>query len=175
MRNPREGKDKIHAQEPQPNLMQSVALICTANICRSVMAHAILAAEIKRRDLALSVCSAGIWDSKGAPPALSVWTTCLQHQTPVPKMESTFIEQLDLANMDYFLVMEAIHARALITALGIPESKVSMLSSYDPSGKAKEITDPMSNGMTTVEQCYLLIQDCLQGFLRRLGHIKPDP
>jgi len=46
------------------SVMPSIALICTANRCRSVMAHAIFVAEARKRSLAVEVYSAGVFDSQ---------------------------------------------------------------------------------------------------------------
>jgi protein-tyrosine phosphatase len=155
--------------------MLSVAFICTANVCRSVMAHAILAAEIRRRNLPMRVYSAGIRDFKGAAPADNAWITCLQHNTPVPKMESTFAGHLELSAIDHFLVMEQMHAKTLISSHDIPENKIAMLSSYDPQKKAREITDPMNQGIVAFEECYGLIQKCIDKYLDSMGYSNPTP
>lgn len=153
--------------------MHSVAFICTANVCRSVMAHAILAAEVARRSLAIQVFSAGIYDFKGTPPADSAWITCLQHQTPVVKMESTFIRDLDLSGIDQFLVMEQHHVDVLAAEFGIDPSRIALLGSYDPKKRGLEIADPMNQGIVEFEHCYARIRDCIHKHLDDLAAVGP--
>lgn len=152
--------------------MHSVAFICTANVCRSVMAHAILAAEVARRALPIRVTSAGIYDFNGTPPAENAWVTCLQHQTPVPKLESTFVGSLDLSSIDHFLTMERHHAEVLTVTYQINRERVALLSNYDPKGRGPDIADPMNQGIVAFEQCYLLLQDCIKHYLDAL--VLPD-
>ena len=152
--------------------MHSVAFICTANVCRSVMAHAILAAEVVRRSLPIRVTSAGIYDFKGTPPADNAWVTCLQHQTPVPKLESTFVGSLDLSSIDHFLVMERQHAEVLTGTFQIDRERVALLSSYDPRGCVPDIADPMNQGIVAFEQCYQRLEDCIKHYLDAL--VLPD-
>src|SRR5882724_669088 len=107
--------------------MASVALICTANRCRSVMAHAIFLAEVKKRSLAVDVYSAGILDFSDEPPLQETSMTCLQHNTPPPKESPTWVRQLPLKSINRFLVMEQHHADMLISNYGISPDRISLL------------------------------------------------
>src|ERR1044072_7998430 len=91
-------------------LMPSVAFICTANRCRSIMAHAILVAEARKRSLAIDVYSAGIRDFSDQPPLDETSSTCLHFNTPPPKLRPTWVGELPLRSIDRFLVMEQFHA-----------------------------------------------------------------
>lgn len=149
--------------------MHTVAFICTANVCRSSMAHAILAAEVARRNLPMRVYSAGIMDFRAAPPADNAWITCLQHKTPLQKMESTYVGQLDLAGIHHFLVMERRHAEVLIRAHKIAPERIAMLSSYDPLKGTIEIADPTNGGIVAFEECYQMLQSCIKTYLASLS------
>ena len=93
-------------QDALQRLMLSVALICTANRCRSIMAHAILIDEAQKRSLAVEIFSAGVSDFSDQPPLMETSRTCLYYQTPVPKETPTWVAQLPLGSIDRFLVME---------------------------------------------------------------------
>lgn len=143
----------------------SIAFICTANVCRSVMAHAIGANEVRRRALSLEILSAGIFDFHGAHPAENAWMVCLQNQTPVPKSGSTFVGHLDLSSIHHFLVMENRHRDALVNEHQIEPSRVSLLGAYDAKGGDNEIEDPMNQGKQAFEHCYARIRDCVRKYL----------
>jgi len=78
--------------------LHKLAFICSANMCRSPMAHAILAAEAQRRGLPINVFSAGTWNFEGDMAAIDARLTCERHKTPMPKLLSTPLRKLDLSN-----------------------------------------------------------------------------
>src|SRR5436853_6082976 len=93
--------------------MPSVALICTANRCRSVMAHAIFVDEVKKRALPIEVYSAGVLDFSGQPQLEETSMTCLRNNTSPPPESPTWVRQRPLDSIGRFLVMEQLHADAL--------------------------------------------------------------
>src|ERR1044072_4154659 len=112
--------------------MFSVAVICTANRCRSIMAHAILDDEARKRSLAIDIYSAGIRDFSDQPPLAETSSTCLHYNTPPPQLRATWAGDLPLRSIDRFLVMEKVHADALQSEFGIPLERISLLGSFDP-------------------------------------------
>ena len=148
--------------------MPTVVLLCTANMCRSVMAHAILAAEVKRRGLDASIHSAGIADYTGAPPAPDAWLTCLQHGVPMPKNGAEWFRNLRLsAPPDRVLAMERRHAEVAMTALWAPSAaRISLLGECDPdSRRAVEIADPIGLSPADFEACFLRLRECVFRYL----------
>src|ERR1700704_6036283 len=103
--------------------MPSVALICTANRCRSVMAHAIFVAEARKRSLAVEVYSAGVFDFSDAPTLDETSMTCVRYDTPPPKKAPTWVGELPLDSIDRFLVMEHDHADRLTREYGISSNR----------------------------------------------------
>ena len=146
--------------------MPSVALICTANRCRSVMAHAIFVDEARKRSLPITIYSAGVIDFSDQPPLSETASICLQHNTPPQKEKPTWVGQLPLDSIDRFLVMEQEHADALISEFGISPDRISLLGSFDPHHRGAEIADPFfSYSALVYEQSYKLIRDCIRGYL----------
>jgi protein-tyrosine-phosphatase len=91
----------------------TIVFICSANVCRSPMAHAILAAEIERRRLPATVLSAGLWAYEEGAVALNVRLICEKHGTPVPKVQSTHVDDVDLAGATRVFAMERSHVSVL--------------------------------------------------------------
>ena len=145
--------------------MASVALICTANRCRSIMAHAIFLAEAEKRSLVVNVYSAGTLDFSDQPQLHDTVTTCLQYNTPPPKESPTWVRQLPLKSIDRFLVMEQDHAEMLVSRDGISPDRISLLGEFDPQRRGAEIADPFSRGSAAYLRSYELIRDCIVGYL----------
>lgn len=145
--------------------MPSVALICTANRCRSVMAHAIFTDEAKKRSIPVDVYSAGIIDFSDAPTLRETSQMCLQHNTPAPDKPPTWVTSLPLDSITRFLVMEHDHADALVHVHGISPERVSLLGEFDPKQRGLEIEDPYARGEAAYDRCYRQIRDCIVGYL----------
>jgi low molecular weight protein-tyrosine phosphatase len=153
-------------------IVTSVALICYANRCRSVMAHAIFVAEVRKRSLAIEVYSAGVADFSDQPPLTETADTCLAHQTPPVKETPTWVGQLPFKSIDRFLVMEHNHADVLTIEFGISTNRISLLGTFDPQRRGAEIADPFGLGRVAYERSYKLIRDCIVGYLDTVDELK---
>ena len=129
------------------------------------MAHAICAAELTRRNLAIEIYSAGVCDFTDLPPVYETINTCLKHNTPVAKEESTFVGSLALDEIDRFLAMEQHHADALIWQFGVSGDRVSLLAEFDPQDRGRNIADPIGQGSGVYEKCYRRIRECIINYL----------
>ena len=145
--------------------MVSVALICTANRCRSVMAHAIFVAEAKRRQLSYDVYSAGVFDFRGAPAIWETTNTCELNHTPAPEEIATWIGDLPLESINRFLVMEQLHADVLRYEHGVSQDRIRLLGEFDPRERGREIEDPFGQSNAVYQQQYDLIRDCIVNYL----------
>ena len=145
--------------------MLSVALICTANRCRSVMAHAIFVAEAKRRQLSYDVYSAGVFDFRGAPPIRETTNTCELNNTPAPEAIATWVGDLPLKSISRFLVMEQLHADVLRYEHGVSLNRIRLLGEFDPHNRGREIEDPFGQSNAVYQESYDLIRDCIVNYL----------
>lgn len=157
--------------------MSSVAFICTANRCRSIMAHAIMIHEAASRSLAIEVYSAGIIDFSDQPPLVETTRTCRFYNTPPPKATPTWVAQLPLGSIDRFLVMEQSHADALVEQFGVARERVNLLSDFDPQRRGAGISDPFFSYSEAVYQSsYRRIRDCIVAYLESTEEfIASDP
>jgi|SRR6476469_5068439 len=145
--------------------MFSVALICTANRCRSVMAHAIFVAEAKQRQLPVEVYSAGVFDFRGSPPIRQTTATCEFNNTPAPEEIATWVRELPLDSISSFLVMEQLHADVLVDEFGVSPARVRLLGNFDPHNRGREIDDPFGHSDAVYQKSYELIRDCIVSYL----------
>lgn len=129
------------------------------------MAHAIFVAEARKRSLAVEVYSGGVFDFSDQPPLTETADTCLAHDTPPVKQTPTWVGQLPLDSIDRFLVMEHRHAEMLMSEFGISSERISLLGTFDPRRRGVEIADPFGLGSLAYERSYILIRDCIIGYL----------
>jgi protein-tyrosine-phosphatase len=133
------------------------------------MAHAIFAAEARKRSLAIEVYSGGVYDFSDQPALTETSNTCLAHQTPPAKETPTWVGQLPLDSIEMFLVMELSHAAMLTSEFGISPERISLLGAFDPHGRGVEISDPFGLGKLAYDRSYKLIRDCILGYLGTTG------
>lgn len=143
-----------------------VLVVCTANICRSPMAHAILHAEITRRGLPFEVNSAGILNMRGSPAAAEAEQACAAANTPLPKRESRHLSAADVDWADVILVMQHMHHDEITRRFAVKSDRqVRLLSDFDPKPRGVAIEDPVGGTRQDFERCYARLRDCIGGFL----------
>jgi protein-tyrosine phosphatase len=145
--------------------MPSVAFICTANVCRSPMAHAIFASEIARRNLKITVLSAGLLDFEGVLVANEARLTCQKHNAWLPKFAATYIRNVDLSGVTRVFVMERGHIPQLLELTSLSPERVSILGDFDPHKRGAEIDDPMGKDSIQFERCFDRLKDCIVHYL----------
>src|ERR1035441_11075258 len=95
--------------------MTDVLVLCTANICRSPMAAALLARELSARGAAVSVPSAGMLGS-GEPPAPLAVSAMADWGLDISAHRSRLVSADDLAAAGLTLAMARGHLRhAVVT------------------------------------------------------------
>ena len=129
------------------------------------MAHAIFVAEAARRQLAIEVYSAGVFDFRGAPAIRETSATCKLNHTPAPEDVATFVRDLPLQSINRFLVMEQFQADMLTDQFGVSPSRVHLLGAFDPHNRGLEIEDPFGQSDAVYQQSYDLIRDCIVNYL----------
>ena len=129
------------------------------------MAHAIFVDEARKRSLAVTIYSAGVFDFSDAPQLIETSNTCLQHNTPPPDNTPTWVGELPLDTINRFLVMEQDHADRLASEFGISPKRISLLGTFDPHQRGDEIADPFGESSLVYERCYKLIRECIIGYL----------
>lgn len=90
--------------------MSEILLLCTANVCRSVMAQALLSARLARCGVAVPVASAGLLGG-GRPPPPEVVSVMADRGIDVTGHRSRVVTADDLAAADLILGLTREHVR----------------------------------------------------------------
>src|SRR5947209_3308133 len=90
--------------------MTAILLLCTGNVCRSVMAQALLSARLGAQDAAVAVTSAGLLEGGRRPPP-EVVAVMAARGIDVAAHRSRRVTADDLAATDLVLGLAREHAR----------------------------------------------------------------
>ncbi len=98
--------------------MTHILLLCTANICRSVMAQALLTRRIAAAGLDMTVDSAGLATviDTGRPPPAEVIEALARYGLDASRHRSRRVGGQDLAGSDLVLTMTRDQLRAVVVA-----------------------------------------------------------
>lgn len=116
-------------------------------------------------------------DFRDAPPVDDTLKICLDHKTPSPKEQPTWVAELPLDSITQFLVMENHHVDRLVHEFGVSPDRINLLGQFDPLGRGDEIADPFGCGIPVYTRCYQRLRDCLLNYLETIeegGVYKPQ-
>jgi protein-tyrosine-phosphatase len=145
--------------------MTAVLLVCTANICRSPMAEAILKKLVSARPDAdqWRVESAGTWAMDGNPPALLSQFVMDKMGLDISSHQSQPTSLMLLHNFDLVLTMEDEHKKYLKDQYGEFADRIYMLS--EMVGEWVDVPDPIGGELIDYEEtAYLLERILTDGF-----------
>lgn len=120
-----------------------ILVVCTANICRSVMTQAALRAEVERRGLPVEISSSGFLYN-GEPASDAASTVLTERGLDVSEHRSRITTPKIVDTADLVVTMERRHGRDIAVMMNRPSgvftfvTAVDLLSEVDP-----EITDPV--------------------------------
>ena len=155
-----------------PAQPETILFVCTANICRSVLAEKILKALLAAAGLAIDVRSAGIdaaKESKASPEIVRMLQRegiDLENHGPQP------VTPEKIAGADIIFVMEYAHRQRILALAPEASGKIFFLSDFY-SGTAKfqvdrGIPDPAGMSEFFCENVGEIIRLCCEGVLKEL-------
>jgi protein-tyrosine phosphatase len=123
---------------PRITTVKSILVACTANICRSPMAAAILRRRIAELDLEdqIVVFSAGVWAEDGHEASANAVSTLAERGLDLTGHRSRLLTPALLRESDLVLVMEEAHRRSLFHLAPQHLGKVYLLTDADGSAPA---------------------------------------
>ena len=122
-----------------------ILLVCLGNICRSPLAHGLLARKVAARALPWTVDSAGTgdWHVGKAPDPRSI-AEAHRHGIDIAPQRARRLEPEDFERFDHILVMDASNyqnARALAPTPALAD-KVELILNYLEPGRNGQVPDP---------------------------------
>jgi protein-tyrosine-phosphatase len=148
--------------------MPAVLVVCTANICRSPMAEAILKKLVSQRADADQwlVESAGTWAEAGREPAYLSRYVMEQMGMDISRHQSKPVSLKLLVNFDLILTMEIAHKKWLDSQYHEFAERVYLLS--EMVGDIADIPDPIGGELYEYQQTAFLLQRLLSDGFERI-------
>ena len=153
--------------------MKTILFVCTANICRSPMAAAIMRQRIAQHGLAdqVQVLSAGVWAEPGHAASVNAVTTLDRRGIELESHRSQPLTPELLREADVILVMEEGHRRSIFYAAPQHLAKVFLLT--EMAGGHEDVDDPYGGPLSlsgrTADLLESLIDAGLPKILQRLN------
>jgi protein-tyrosine phosphatase len=149
-----------------------IVFVCTSNICRSPMAEGVFRSMARRAGLAsaFTVDSAGTFDGYvGQPPARLAIKAAALRGHDIAGLRARQVVEADIVRFEYVLAMDRCHLADLrwIAPRTLFE-RLQLFTSFDPSSRAVDVTDPYGGPMGDYEQALDVIEAACDGLLKAL-------
>lgn len=148
--------------------MKTILFVCTANICRSPMAAAIMRRRVVELELAdqVQVLSAGVWAAEGLEASRNAVKVLGQRDCDLIGHRSRQVTPALLDQADIVLVMEEAHRRSLFYMAPQHLGKVFLLA--EMVGEYEEVADPYGGPIEGYEQTADLLERLIDAGLPRI-------
>ena len=147
--------------------MARILVICTANICRSPVAAALLRDRLRQRGLTdWTVGSAGTWAMAARPASRYSVEVMGRHGFNITDHRATMVEEGHLRDADLALTMEDGHAEALRAEFPAQAHKVYMLT--EMIGRSYNIADPYGGPLGEYERMVDSLEEVIDAGLERI-------
>ncbi len=146
-----------------------IMFICTGNICRSAMAHAMLLKKAKEQNKNIEVYSCGIWAQTGDVPTYEGREVMKDYGIDISSHRATNIINSDIENMDVILCATYNHKRNVISMY--PELKEKIFTIKEYAGYPEndlDISDPWGYGLDVYKKCAKEIEKCIEKILEKV-------
>ena len=150
----------------------SVLIVCTANICRSPMAHGLLKFLLVSESMngLVTVDSAGTHLlQKGLPPDIRAQQVAFQSGIDLSDLRSRKIQLKDFSRFNYILTMDTHNYRVLQELC--PEQhrhKISMAMEFAPELDDIEVPDPYFSNIAGFERVFKMLEVAMKGVVKHI-------
>lgn len=138
-----------------------ILFVCTANICRSVMAEALLKHLLSSRRTSFEVDSAGIDIVPGLASDKFTIQVCSGHGLDISSHQPSQLTQEMLERSDIVLCLAENHRQLILGAYPRLESKVFLLKQFRQNHPVENpsVDDPIGRPLSHYERCYSEIEE----------------
>ncbi len=147
--------------------MARILVICTANICRSPVAAALLRDRLRKRGLTdWTVGSAGTWAMEARPASRYSVDVMGRHGYNITDHRARMVEERHLREANLALTMEDGHAEALRAEFPAQAHKVFLLT--EMIGRNYNIPDPYGGPVEEYQRMYDNLVEVIDAGLDRI-------
>ena len=147
--------------------MPHILFVCTANICRSPVAEALLRQRLEERDLeGWTVRSAGTWAIQERGAAQNSIRVLAERGIDISHHRSRMVSSELLEEADLILCMESSHVEALRAEFPEAASRIHLLS--EMAGESFSVSDPYREPLEQYERMANTLADLIDGGLQRI-------
>ncbi len=146
-----------------------IMFICTGNICRSAMAHAMFTKLVKEKKKKIEVYSCGIYAENGDTPTYEAIETMSEYGIDLRDHRATNIRNSNIKDMDVILCATTSHKNSVISMY--PDLKEKTFTMKEYAGYPQndlDIKDPWGYGIDVYKNCAKEIQECLNKIIEKI-------
>lgn len=131
-----------------------IMFICTGNICRSAMAHAMLEKKVVENKKDVEVYSCGLFAEDGDIPTKEAIEVMKEYDIDLTKHRATNIKNSNIEEMDIILCATVAHKNSVLAMYPKLNEKVFTLKEYVGYDKNNlDIKDPWGFDIATYRRC----------------------
>ena len=146
-----------------------IMFICTGNICRSAMAHAMLSKKAKEQNKNIEVYSCGVWAENGDVPTYEAKEVMKDYDIDLSTHRATNIRNSNIENMDVILCATNNHKLNVIAMYPELKEKVFTMKEYaEYPQNDLDIKDPWGYGIDVYKKCVKEIEKCIEKILEKV-------
>lgn len=151
----------------------NIMFVCTGNICRSAMAHAMLQKRLKELDKKdINVYSCGIYAENYAKPPYYAIEVMKEYDVDIREHEATNIFNSKIQEMDLILIATNSHKIEVIDIFPNISDKVFTMKEYIKYNREYHdkinIVDPWGYGLEEYRYCAAEIYECIEELLKKI-------
>ncbi len=144
-----------------------IMFICTGNICRSAMAHAMLQKMAEENKKNIEAYSCGIYAQNGDIPTDEAISVMKNYNVDLTKHRATNIKNSNIEEMDVILCATETHKNMVVNIYPNLVKKIFTIKEY--AGYNREdlsIEDPWGYGLNVYKNCAKEINECLEKIIK---------
>lgn len=151
--------------------MKKVMFICTGNICRSAMGHALMEKRVKELNKDITVYSSGVYAITGDNATSQAVQVMKQYSVDLLSHKATNIKDSNINSMDLILCATKNHKAAILGVYPNLKEKIYTIkeyAEYDPNSLDQDIDDPYGCSIEMYEKCAEEIAECIEMILKKI-------